>query len=95
MKRISWTTDMIRQEAVKFKYRIDFQRGSKGAYLAALKNGIVDDVCIHMSPKVKKWSIEEIQAEAIKFHSRAAFLKLSPTTHASGPLDLSRVAVSI
>lgn len=46
-----WTIDKVREEALKFNKRSDFQKCSLSAYSIAHKNGWLDDVCSHMNFK--------------------------------------------
>ena len=46
-----WNKAAVALEASKYSHRSDFENGSSGAYDAALKNGWLDEVCWHMSPK--------------------------------------------
>jgi hypothetical protein len=48
-----WTIETIIMEAQKYNTRKNFQNNSKGAYLAAFRNGWLDDVCLHME-EIKK-----------------------------------------
>lgn len=41
---------MLRKEALKYNTRGSFQKGSK-AYQAALRRGLLDDICSHMIKK--------------------------------------------
>ena len=40
-----------RREALKYKSRMDFCKGSSGAYCSALRNGWLNEICKHMKPK--------------------------------------------
>ncbi|WP_269609662.1 GIY-YIG nuclease family protein [Prochlorococcus marinus] len=81
MKRIErkskprkWTHEIIQKEALKYDRRSDFEKGTAGAYQAALKLGIIDQVCAHM-PKgsTRKWDAKSIKEEALKYDSRGKF----------------------
>jgi hypothetical protein len=61
--RFKWTTDKIREVAATQFSVGDFQRNRKGAYLAALRNGILSDVTKSMAK-----SIRVSKAEANLFH---------------------------
>lgn len=50
-KRQNWTKEECALEAKKYQYRKDFQDKSKGAYLAALTGGYLDEICPHMAKK--------------------------------------------
>ena len=44
-----WTKEAIKKEAKKYNHRSDFMRLSAGAYDAAYKKNIIDEVCAHMT----------------------------------------------
>lgn len=46
--RTKWTYEMISEEAKKYETRWEFQKVNSGAYKAARKRGILDEVCAHM-----------------------------------------------
>jgi hypothetical protein len=43
-----WTKELVQLEALKYTTRTAWQDGSKGAYLAALRKGWLDECCRHM-----------------------------------------------
>jgi hypothetical protein len=55
-----WDRDTIPAEANKYKMRRSFQKGSSGAYDAAINLGILDEVCKHM---VSGYTISEPETE--------------------------------
>lgn len=57
--------------ALKYTNRRSFCVGSSGAYLAATKNGWIDDICRHMTAKRVKVTYEEIAAAALLYKSRS------------------------
>ena len=69
-----WNFELIQAEALKYETRIAFQKGSS-AYQAALRLGIMEQVCAHMKPVRQSWTPELIQAEALKYQTRSAFGK--------------------
>lgn len=48
-----WTRETLIEKALKYKRRVDLYKGSLGAYKAALKSNILDEICAHM-PKTHK-----------------------------------------
>jgi len=59
---IYWTYENCKAEAIKFKYRTDFNINSRGAASSARNNGWYDEICSHMvfnTPK-KYWREQEI-----------------------------------
>jgi len=43
-----WTYEMLRDEALKYDTRLEFYKGSKGAYLCVYKRDLLDELCAHM-----------------------------------------------
>lgn len=73
-----WTPVEIKKEALKYKSRSDFQRGSRGAYKAATMQGIRDEVCAHMEYKVNPngtWTKNKIIEKAKQYKLRSHFKK--------------------
>ena len=60
-------------EALKYKTRVEFGKGSSGAYVSAHKYGWIDEVCSHMTGKVRvdgvlvKWTKERVLEVASKY----------------------------
>ena len=84
-----WTFDNVKEEALKYKSRNDFNRNSKSAYLSAYRNGWLDEVCSHM--KNKNYSFKSVSEEALKYNSKVEFRKNSNpyynAAHRNGWLD--------
>lgn len=74
-----WTLETLKAEAKKYKTRGAFGLGSNTAYQMALRYGVLDDVCGHMSsPRVPRnyWQDKEIcRTAAAKCKSRSEFSK--------------------
>ena len=73
-----WTFDKVKEEALKFTNRGDFQKKSVSAYLKSYKNGWLNEVCSHMIDVYKPdgyWNYENIKEEALKFNDRSSFKK--------------------
>ena len=71
--RIKWTFEMIEKEATKYNSREEFKTKSKSAYAAAVRNGILDQVCKHMKYKCYPWTEKEVRKEALKYSNRLEF----------------------
>jgi predicted GIY-YIG superfamily endonuclease len=84
-----WSFDKVREEALRFTKRSDFNKLSKSAYLAAYRNGWLDDVCSHI--KINNYSFDRVKEEASKFSNRLDFRNnASPyytSAHRNGWLD--------
>jgi len=84
-----WTETKLIEEASSYKHRIDFKKGSTGAYAAAKRMKILDVVCAHMTkPKssCKKWFKDNVAVEAKKYKSRSEF-----RTNANGAYSAARI----
>ena len=45
---IKWTYEKLSEEAKKYKTKKDFKLFSHSAYVTAVRNGVLDDICCHM-----------------------------------------------
>jgi hypothetical protein len=71
-----WNKENTATEAFKYTARKKFSNGSRGAYKAACKNGWMDEICSHMSTKVKPagyWTKVKCIEEASKYKLRSEF----------------------
>lgn len=69
-----WNYENIKKEVDKYIYRNDFRKGSSGAYQAALKLGILDEICSHMPRKTStKWNSKNIAIESKKYGRKDHF----------------------
>ena len=77
MKPINyWTYENCKVEALKYDTRNEFRIKSSGAYASVLRNGWIDEVCIHMIRIVNVrnyWSFERCKEEALKYKTRSEF----------------------
>jgi predicted GIY-YIG superfamily endonuclease len=73
-----WTKENCQKESLKYKTRLEFQKGSRGAYLSSLRNGWLDDICNDMEEVVKPsgyWTKEKCKEESLKYKTRLEFQK--------------------
>jgi hypothetical protein len=70
---IKWTEDTVRKEAKKYNSKTEFQIGSRGAYTASIRLGIIND--LGFVNKYKSWDEESIRQEAKKYNTRTEFAK--------------------
>lgn len=85
-----WTETRLIEEASIYKHRIDFKKGSTGAYAAAKRMKILDVVCAHMTkPKssCKKWFKDNVAVEAKKYKSRSEFRKNANGAYSAARID--------
>ena len=81
---------MLRQEALKYKTRSEFEKGNVGAYYSARRKGFLDEVCSHMPKRSLllgkkhprfKWSFETLKKEASKYNTRTEFQKANGSAY--------------
>lgn len=65
----------IKNIAKKYQSRRSFKLGDQSVYIAALKRGIIADVCAHMDVRYRVMTDEQIADVAVKFNSRVEFLR--------------------
>jgi len=81
---LKWTKEKCQEEALKYKYRTDFQNNSRGSYLRSKRSGWLDEVCSHMKrpPSHKlKWNKEKCGEEALKYKKRSDYKKSSGSSY--------------
>lgn len=71
------TLEKAHNEALKYTTRKEFQNNSKGAYLYATRQGILNQICSHMITGYGFWTIPLAQEEALKYESRKDFERSS------------------
>lgn len=72
---LKWTRLKIMKEAMKYSTRTRFIKGSSGAYDAALRRGIIDEVCEHMMVIQTQRNDDQIRSIALQYSSVFDFLK--------------------
>lgn len=76
---LKWTKENLKREALKHKKRSHFLKKSSGAYEAAVKMGILNQICSHMEyGNKKKWTEESLIKEAAKYKNKLEFTKKRP-----------------
>lgn len=71
-----WTKERCHKEAKKYESRTHFNMFANTAYVTALREGWMDELCSHMVPKQKEggyWTFERCKEEALKYETRSAF----------------------
>lgn len=72
-----WTKEKVAKEARLYQTKSEFYLKSRGAYAAAFRMGIIDDVCSHMIKLREKsghWNEELAREEAKKNRNRRSFM---------------------
>jgi predicted GIY-YIG superfamily endonuclease len=72
-KHTKWTKEEVYNEASKYTTMSDFQLNAIGAYVAAKRNGWLDDIRTKFEIKKRKWTKEEIQEIANNYLARGKF----------------------
>lgn len=74
-----WTLEKSKGEALKYKTKMEFYKKSSGAYMALLRNGLLNIVCKNMKTKKPNgyWTKEKCQLEFKKYNSITEFQKKS------------------
>ncbi|WP_430816416.1 hypothetical protein [Carboxylicivirga sp. RSCT41] len=78
--------EVIKKEAEKYSSRVDFQKGSRSVYNAAITKGCLDEVCKHMTRLVNPvghWSFENCKKEALSFKTRSEFQYGHPAAYSA------------
>ncbi len=80
---MKWTKEKVYEEALKHKTRTHFYKAGTGAYHAANRYGILDDICLHMDNIHTTWTEEKLQFEALKYASKSEFVKNNQSAYKS------------
>ena len=85
-RELKWKFEDVQREALKYKHRNDFKKGSTLAYNAAVNSKWLPDVCKHMMPprsKHTKWTFENCKnlCEVSNCKTRVEFEKKHGTAY--------------
>ena len=69
----TWTEQQLKDVALKYKTRAEFQKHSASAYQAAWKMGLLDVVCTHMMSRRRKLTVQVLKEIMLQYKSRAEF----------------------
>jgi predicted GIY-YIG superfamily endonuclease len=67
---MKWAKEECIKASLNYEKRSDFEKNHRGAYMSALRNNWLDEVCSHMKP-VKIWTEIECHIESLKYDSRS------------------------
>lgn len=90
--KLIWTLEKLKIEALKYESRGEFQNNSNGAYQAALKKKLLDQVCAHMPKHIDqsgenhpmfKWGTKTLKEEALRYKTKDEFRKMNPKAYKS------------
>lgn len=69
-----WTTkEAILKESKKYQNRRAFCNGNQSAYGAAIRLGLLDEVCSHMISKIENWKEKDLRILAKKYDNKSKF----------------------
>ena len=68
-----WTPEKVAKESKKYRIKTYFEKQSSGAYKAAVRLGILDEVCSHMKNLRETWTPEKVAKESKKYNRRIDF----------------------
>jgi len=76
-KRLKRSEDELRQIALKYEYKSDFQQYDKAAYNRATTKGreFFKDITSHLKSKLNYWTEEILRNEALKYQTKVEFKK--------------------
>ena len=77
---MKWTKDECIRVASYYQKRSEFEKNHRGAYMSALKNNWLDEICTHMMP-VKIWSKNECHIESLKYGNRSKLYSNNPSVY--------------
>lgn len=75
--RTIWTFEVVKEEALKYSTKGEFDEKCNGAYKAAIRNNWINLICKHMDTFSRPkgyWQLKEnVLSEALKYDSKSAF----------------------
>jgi predicted GIY-YIG superfamily endonuclease len=84
MKRINnkWTLEKCREISLTCKTKKEFINKNNLAYVAAINNSWLKDICTHMvCGRIRKWNKDSIKNEALKYKNKTDFKKNSSSAY--------------
>jgi len=81
IKGKKWTLDELKREARKYNSRNAFKNGSRCAYNACQRRGILNEICKHMKNVLTYWTDEMLRKEALKYKTRSEFYERSNSAY--------------
>lgn len=74
-KKDAWTIEKVLAESKQFKSFNEFRKKLAGAYKAAVRFGIAEDIRDDLGEVNRKWDAESIADEALKYDTLSDFIK--------------------
>lgn len=74
---LKWSYENCKEEASKYKTRVEYKRGSESSYQKSRINGWLDSICSHMKQNNNKpsnyWTFDRCEELAVKYKYRNDF----------------------
>lgn len=87
---LKWDIESIKFEAKKYNSRSSFSYNSESAYKSAIKFGVLDEVCQHMTSGKKEngyWNFENVFNEALLYNCKSDFMIKSAGAYSAARLN--------
>ncbi len=89
MKRVTkgksiYSYQQLQDEALKYKFHIDFRNNSPKHHKASYRLGILKEISIHMISSKHFWTNEELHEEALRYKTRKAFRNANDSAYCIG-----------
>lgn len=75
-----WTVEKLKEDALKYKTRSEWQKNSSSAYSICSKLKLLNECCEHMEWKQKPhryWTVDKVKEDALKYKTRTEWVKNS------------------
>lgn len=84
-RKRKWTSETCREEAQKYKSKVEFRKGYPGAFLYAQKHRLLETFDWFEEKKKPNgyWTRERCEEESRKYHSKKEFVKGCPAAHSA------------
>lgn len=82
-RRMRWSYSELAASASRYKTRKEWERAEAGAYAAACRKGLVEELCKHMTELRKTFTKDEVLASARQYKNKTTWRTNSPSEHAA------------
>lgn len=69
-RKLYWTTEKLKKEALKYDTPQAFNKGNSSAYSIAASRGLLEDICSHMTRQITKRTDEQLFQVARKYFTK-------------------------
>ena len=84
MRKVFWTYERCKDDALKYETRSEFRNKSRYVYDICRKNDWLDEMCLHMKTLIKPngyWDFEKCKEEALRYEKRSDFKTFSSSAY--------------